>query len=80
MIKKVNVLVDMPGKSYYFILIETLNQAREIANLGEVNKVLEPNKYKALYYLVHIAAEKLILFLQSLYKALWSNDTCFLLL
>lgn len=31
-------------------------------------------------YLVHIATEKLILFLQSLYEALWSNDTCFLLL
>ena len=31
-------------------------------------------------YLVHIATEMLILFLQSLYKALWSNHTCFLLL
>lgn len=31
-------------------------------------------------YLVHIATEKLILFLQSLYKALWSNHACFLLL
>lgn len=31
-------------------------------------------------YLVHIATEKLILFLQSLNETLWGNDTCFLLL
>lgn len=30
--------------------------------------------------LMHIAAKKLILLLQSLDKALWSNDPCFLLL
>ncbi|CBI40673.3 unnamed protein product, partial [Vitis vinifera] len=31
-------------------------------------------------YLVHTAAKKLILFLQPLYKTLWCNNTCFLLL
>jgi hypothetical protein len=33
-----------------------------------------------MHYLMHIATENLILFLQSLYKTFWSNDTCFLLL
>jgi len=33
-----------------------------------------------MYYLMHIAAENLILFLQSLYKTLRSNNPCFLLL
>jgi hypothetical protein len=33
-----------------------------------------------MHYLMHIATENLILFLQSYYKTLWSNDTCFLLL
>ena len=33
-----------------------------------------------MYYLMHIAAEKLILFLQPLYKSLRSNNACFLLL